>query len=250
MRAKLLALGVALLVGHGGQPLGSATGARDRTAPPRAGLATTAADAGRFLAAARGASPVICSLAAGPVGDGWGNGGAPLDQDAAEADLVEWAFQPSMTGEDLTVLEAGLRDGDLCVRAMAARLLGHAGRDGARILSAALGEASAATRRAAVEGLGYAKDPTTTPALIRRLEDSDPGVRASAAWALGRLEARDAAPALGEALADPVLTVRLAAIRALGELEVETSIELILPMLLAEEPVIRVAAARALGELH
>ena len=250
MRPQILVLGVALFIGHGGEPLPYRTGgAGSRPAPSSAAAAQM--DAGRFLAAARGAAPVICSLAAAPLGDGWGYHGAPLDPDAAETALVAWALQPSLDERDLTLLEAGLRDADACVRVMSARLLASAEGDGARILARALGDESAPTRRAAAEGLGYADQPIATSALIRRLEDDDDaGVRAVAAWALGRTEAREAEAALGAALRDPMPGVRLAAIEALGELEMESSVDLLLPMLLDQDPRARAATARALGELN
>jgi len=247
MRSQLLVLGVALFVGHGGQPLDTGRAAADRAPRTMPGAGESAADAGRFLAAARGADPVICTLAGAPIGDGWGYHGAPPDP-ASDAALLEWAFKPSLDERDHMVLEEGIRDADPCVRAMAARLLGAAGSDGTRILTDALDDARADVRRAAVEGLGYAEDAGTLGALLRSLEDEDAGVRATAAWALGRLEMAEAAAPLGRALRDPVSAVRLAAIEALGNLELEASIELLLPVLRDEDPRIRAAAVRAIGE--
>lgn len=249
MRSGLAVLGVALFLGHGGQPLDGGRTARDLdTIGPSQGTASDV-DAVRFLAAARGAAPVICSLAAAPLGDGRGYSGPPMDADEGESGLVEWALQPSIDERDLTILEEGLRDADPCVRAMAARLLASGGTQGMRILSSALSDDRTDTRRAAVEGLGYA-DHASPTALIARLGDSDPGVRAAAAWALGRLEAREAAAALGDALADPVPMVQLAAIEALGEIELVESIELLLPMLRSDDARMRAAAARAIGRSH
>lgn len=248
MRSHVIVLGVALLVGHGGQPLDAVRTMRGAGNPaPRADEAN--ADAAAFLAAARGADPVICSLAAVPLGGGWGFDGAPPADAHGAADLVAWALKPSIADRDLHLLEAGIRDTDPCVQAMAARLLA-ASHEGPAILLAALGNDRAETRRAAVEGLGYAEDRRSVAAIIRRLDDVDASVRASAAWALGRIEDPSAESALGDALQDPAPTVRIAAIRALGELELESSIDLLLPMLSDQDPRARVATAHALGELH
>ena len=248
MRSQLLVLGVALFVGHGGQPLQSPRVDRGAQAPRPAGTAD--ANATEFLAAARGATPAICSLAALPLGDHWGGHGAPMDPAAAETALVEWALKPSMDERDLTVLEAGLNDNDACVRSMAARLLAAGGPEGVRILLGGLSAERAESRRVAAEGLGHAEDATTATALLRRLRDDDAIVRATVVWALGRMEATDAVDDIGALLSDPVPTVRLAAVEALGELEVDSSIDLLLPMLADDDARVRAATARSIGELH
>lgn len=248
MRSQILVLGVALFVGHGGQPLDVNPVDRRGAGNPAPRGAAADVDAGRFLAAARGADPVICSLAAAPLGNHWGSD-APLAVRDAESALVEWALKPSIQERDLTVLEGGLRDPDGCVRAMAARLLASAD-EGGRILQRALGDDAPDTRRVAAQGLGYAEDRTAVAPLIRRIEDDDAGVRAAAAWALGRIEDPAAERALGNALRDSSPDVRLAAIHALGSLELESSIDLLLPMLSDEDPRARAATAHALGELH
>ena len=246
MRGQLIVLGVALFAGHGGQPLTTNHGGAGPVPAPRGGAAI--ADATRFLAAARGVDPVICSLAAAPLGNRWG-GGAPPAVGGPDAALVAWALKPTIAERDLTLLERGLTDDDGCVRAMSARLL--AGADGGpAILVRALGAERPTTRRVAAEGLGFAEDRSATAALIRRIEDDDADVRAAAAWALGRIEDPSAEEALAGALRDGAPTVRIAAIEALGALELDSSIDLLLPMLLDDEPRARAAAARALGELH
>ncbi|HEX6589935.1 MAG TPA: HEAT repeat domain-containing protein [Longimicrobiales bacterium] len=245
MRTVLALVGVAVFSGHGAPAA--------QVEAPRASLRTPAstvavADASAFLAAARGADPVLCALAAAPVGNGWGDTGAPRSDAEAGAALVAWALKPTVSERDLIVLEEGLRGADDCVRTMAARLLADAG---ARVLLDALGDANATTRRAAAEGLGFAEAPRAVPALSDRLADDDVAtVRAAAAWALGRIEDPSAEAALGRALRDDDALVRRAAVHALGRLELETSIELLLPMLNDRDAGIRAATARALGELH
>ena len=248
MKAQLIVLGVALFVGHGGQPL-DANRIDRRGAGHPAPRTGAAVDADRFLAAARGADPVICSLAAAPLGDRWGNSDSPPAVRDAETALVDWALKPSIVDRDRIVLEAGLRDADGCVRAMAARILA-ADEEGPRILVQALGDDAADTRRVAAQGLGYAEERSSVPALIRRLDDDDAGVRAASAWALGRIEDPTAEQSLGRALRDPSPEVRLAAIHALGSLELESSIDLLLPMLSDDDPRARAATAHALGRLH
>jgi len=247
MRSQIMVLGVALFVGHGGAPLEPWTEGRSGAGTP-APRGAASADASRFLEAARGADPVICSLAATPLGNRWG-ADAPPAVDGPDASLVAWAIKPSIEERDLNLLEAGLRDADACVRVMSARLLAAADA-GPRILIRALGEDAAETRRVAAEGLGYAEDRAAAPALIRSVEDDDAGVRAAAAWALGRIEDPSAEAALAGALRDREPAVRIAAIGALGDLELDSSIDLLLPMLLDDEPAARAAAARAIGELH
>ncbi|HUF12560.1 MAG TPA: HEAT repeat domain-containing protein [Longimicrobiales bacterium] len=250
MRAQIGLLAVALFVGHGGEPLVSA-GARQGAAPPSGPApAGTDTDAGAFLQAVRGSSAVVCTLAGAPVGDGWSYHGAPLAADAPETILVRWALRPILDAADVPVLAAGLRDGDRCVRSMAARVLGAAGPEGARTLVDALEDDAPVTRAAAAEGLGYAEHDVGVRPLIARLRDDDSRVRATAAWALGRMEAHEAVAPLGDALADPVLEVRLAVVEALGDLEFRGALELLLPQLADDDARIRAAAARAIGEIH
>lgn len=247
MRATLTLLAVALFPGHAARTdidRGPAPEVR-RTAAP-----TAAGDPRSFLAAARGADPVICALAAAPVGNGWGDTGAPRPDDEVGAPLVAWALQPSIDDRDLIILEEGLRGSDDCVRTMAARLLAES-EGGPAILLDVLDDPSPTVRRAAAEGLGFAEAATATAPLARRLaDDDDAGVRAAAAWALGRIEDPSAEAALGRALRDAEPFVRRAAVQALGALELESSIELLVPMLGDDDARIRAATAHALGRLH
>ena len=245
MRATIALLGVALLSGHG------APAADGQRAPVQAvrRIAPSSAqgDAQAFLDAARGADPVICSLAAAPVGNGWGDVGAP---GAREAALVGWALKPSLDDRDLIILEGGLHGSDECVRTMAARLLADLD-GGIPVLADALEDPRPIVRRAAAEGLGFAEAASTGRLLARTLaDDGDPGVRAASAWALGRIEDPAAEAALGRALRDSEPLVRRAAVDAIAALELESSIELLLHMLDDSDALTRAATARALGELH
>ena len=157
----------------------------------------------RVLSAARGADPVLCSLAAiglenGRHGSGGDVPGAPGrfpglalssgDPDALPA--VAWALAPIADPGAVEPLGAALREADGCVRLMAVVLLGRAQNPAAlRPLLEALSDSDPAVRAAGALGLGLAGDPVTVPPLIEKLqEDDDPDVRQAAAWALGRIE--------------------------------------------------------------
>lgn len=233
MRAPIAVLAGALFVGHSASP-----------APPEA-----SGEAAQLLAAARGVSPVICTLAATPLAEErFGYQGMPLP-DGPVAATVYWALRPHYESRDIATLTAGVRDADPCVRSLAARLLAGAGPAGTSALLEALGAAEPVARRVAAEGLGFAEYHAAAPALTRALRDSDADVRGAAAWALGRMEAIQAEAALGDALDDPAIHVRLAAIDAFAHMELDDAVELLLPLLDDAEPRIRVATARALGDI-
>lgn len=246
MRGTIALFGVALFTGHGSpavEPVPQAASVAQPAASP-------AADALTLLAAARGADPVLCALAAAPVGNGSRDIGAPRSDVDAGAALLAWAVKPTVRDRDLIALEEGLHGSDECVRLMAARLLAEAD-GGVGILIEALEGPAAGTRRAAAEGIGHAEAERAAIPLARRLaEDDDPSVRAAAAWALGRIEVHSAEAALGRALRDRESFVRRAAVTALGALELESSIELLVPMLSDADAGTRAAAAHALGRMH
>lgn len=170
-----------------------------------------------MLGAARGVGPVMCSLAGMRVANG-GHGDAPPIEGGRDATTVRWALRPTVDERDRRDLVEGLRDGDGCVREIAARILGSTGTEGAAALLAALDDPDVDVRRSAAAGLGYADYEPATRALIRALADDDRDVRARAAWTLGRMEARAALEPLLALLRDEDPQLRATVARAIGDL--------------------------------
>lgn len=169
--------------------------------------------------AARGVSPRACDMMMRWLGSGWwGSLNRQPDMHQEFLDQARWMAEPSSDGAAVGPLARGLQGSDVCVRRVAARLLGHIRHPtAAEALLAALGSADAATRAAAAVGLGYAKQRRTVPRLVAALEDPAPAVRAAAAWALGEIDDPQATPHLIQLLQrdrDPA--VRRAAAWALG----------------------------------
>jgi hypothetical protein len=86
-------------------------------------------DVGELLAAAHGAPPIICALAARSVQNGWGEGGAapvtplPMVEIGRDGD---GRWRPFSTADEDRLL-AGLASDDACVRELSVRLLGGQG---------------------------------------------------------------------------------------------------------------------------
>lgn len=179
-----------------------------------------------LLAAARGANPVLCGLAARAVEQEWGDffpgdvtlpasgGGAVLPTVPA---LLRMLRNPAV----VTPLGAAIADRDPCVRRLAAPLLGRTRQPRAvELLRNALAEHNADVRAAGALGLGFAQHAGTVAPLIAALRDSAPQVRAMAAWALGEIEDTTArAPLTRLLIADDAADVRKAAAWALGKLK-------------------------------
>jgi HEAT repeat protein len=179
----------------------------------------------RFMNTVRGVNPMLCELATRSVDGrhGWwnGSGSDPLEVDSSAAALINWVHRKHDDPAAVPRLSAWLRDSDACVRRIAGSFLARVDHPSAEAaLVAALGEANADTRQAAVIGLGLSeKSPRVIEPLMRRLRDDSPLVRRSAAWALGEHEATEAMSPLIELLGrDPDPRVRQAAARALGEI--------------------------------
>jgi len=192
---------------------------------PRAGSPT--ADSAAVVAiieSVRGANPVLCELAARSVENQWGWGGqydlrATRDPLARAALEVSRGHRPPPAA--VAPLAAALRDGDACVRRVAAPLLGRVRTPAAlAALRTALRDEHADAREAAAIGLGYSEDRSTIPALLAGIQDAEPRVRAASAWALGEIEDARAIGALVRLLReDRDATVRAAAAWALGSIE-------------------------------
>lgn len=176
----------------------------------------------QFLAGVRGASPLVCEMAARSLGMGWSWRGLDQHPDASRESqqLIRWATGRLETGDIVVTLVARLEDSDACVRRMATRLLGRIRHPRAvEALVGALGSANPWTRQLAAVGLGYAEDRASVDPLLRALRDQEASVRAASAWALGEIEDERPVPALAGVLSrDPDAGVRRAAAIALGNI--------------------------------
>lgn len=182
------------------------------------------------LSAVRGASPVLCELAARSVEQHWGWGGwgggvgpwsirAPRDGGVRAA--IEAINSEKLPASVIPLLAQSLGDADACVRRVAAPMLGRIDLPAAlQALRAALRDDQAATREAAAIGMGYSENAAAIPALLAGLQDSVARVRVACALALGEIEDRRAIGALVRVLReDRDEDVRAAAAWALGEIE-------------------------------
>jgi HEAT repeat protein len=217
-------------------------------------------DVGALLAAAHGAPPVVCALAARSVNNGgWGRWAdapaTPLVPVEFADDRDEGTRELSVSDQDL--LLAGLASDDACVRELSVRVLGRQREEkqsGARIASALesrLGSTDPSLRAIAAFGLGLLEPQSAVDPLIKALRDGTPAVRGNAAWALGHLENGRALAPLVALLRDEDVTVREAAAGAVGRLD-STSAVPALKRVLEQDPSasVRRVAAWALGNLE
>jgi HEAT repeat protein len=217
-------------------------------------------DVASVLAAARGVSPIMCSLAAQSVwGGGWGWYDAPSspigsDVSARIRDMGRQRLAPT----EVQVVMDSLASGDACVREMSVRLLARqrdesGQRDDAIVngLVERLGSRSAELREVAALGLGFMHPRTAVEPLLRTLRDDTPGVRANSAWALGHIEDGRALRPLVELLRDTEPRVREAAAVAVGRIDSLSSVEALVRVVREDSsPSVRRAAAWALGQLE
>ncbi|MFL5580466.1 MAG: HEAT repeat domain-containing protein [Gemmatimonadaceae bacterium] len=177
-----------------------------------------------LLRSVRGADPLLCEFAVRSVDQhgSWnrdGLDGSPLESDSTAAAVVRWMQERPGDATVVPRLSAAMRDGDGCVRRIAASLLGRVDHASARTaLVSALDDANAGTRQVAALGLGLGEIVDGEQPLIRRLRDDSALVRRAAAWALGQLERPTAEAALIELLQrDPDPRVRQVAAWAIGQ---------------------------------
>lgn len=144
----------------------------------------------------------------------------------------------------------GLRDADVEVRVLSARVAAMVGVDkaGDEVVSW-LSDADVRIRVAACELIEAAPTPPSVQALARVLGDAQPAVRGAAASALGSSGMADAATALLGHLDDGSSAVRLEIVRALGRLGDGRAVVPLVSKLQDLEPEVRREAARALSQL-
>jgi HEAT repeat protein len=178
-----------------------------------------------FLAAVRGANPVVCELASRVVDGNWGWGGhwelGPAgSRDPQVRAIVKWALDHRQNDAGIAVLRAAIADSDPCVRRMAAPLLGRIRTPRAvETLLSALRDPSETTREMAAFALAIGKPPSALEPLTAALSDPSPGVRSLAAFALGEIDDPSAIPALAALLrGDRDAEVRRMAAWAIGEI--------------------------------
>jgi len=183
------------------------------------------ASVSRLLSIVRGANPLVCEMTVRAVDrrgswSNWGSQGSPLVVDSASSALLDWVNRSHNDPALVAPLRTALRDGDGCVRRVAASLLSRVDHQAAReALRAGLDDAQPGTREVSAFGLGMARVETAGEALEGKLSDGTPAVRRAAAWALGELEGKRAIPALIHVLArDPDAKVREAAAWAIGNI--------------------------------
>ncbi|HZY40396.1 MAG TPA: HEAT repeat domain-containing protein, partial [Anaerolineae bacterium] len=177
-------------------------------------------DVAVLLTQARGAPPLICSLAAQALrGFGWGDWSdapsTPLGYSPANRDF-DFAPEELPVADVNRLLEA-LSTDDPCVREVSVRILGRQRGDlVVNGLVTRLGASDPGLREVAALGLGLAHSAKAEDALIRALRDATPGVRANSAWALGRLESGRALAQIMGLFRDDAEKVREAAVIAAG----------------------------------
>lgn len=218
MEIKFLGLALATLVVIACATDGNAQSAEARK-PVRP---DDTASVNRLLTAVRGSDVLLCEMAVRNVDQHgwWSRGGSLLDRDSTSAQLIMWIQREHNDPAIVPTLRAAMRDGDACVRRVAASFLGRVDHPSATAaLVSALGDASAESRYLAALGLGLGEKTAATSQLIAALKDSDAPVRRAAAWALGSIEAASAQDALIALLErDTDARVRQAAAWAIGQI--------------------------------
>lgn len=214
-------------------------------------------DVSALLAAARGAPPLICSLAAQSLrGYGWGDWGdapstplsAVLPAEAHDRDTES----SQLPAADVDRLMQALSSDDPCVRELSVRLIGRQKNESvAPALIAKLGTGDPAMRSVAALGLGLVQPRSAVEPLIGILRDATPAVRANSAWALGRIDDGRALAPLIPLFRDDAPLVRGAAVVAVGRMDSTSSVPALIRVLQQDDaPEVRRVAAWALGQLE
>jgi HEAT repeat protein len=213
-------------------------------------------DVAALLTAARGAPPMICSMAANAVrGWGWNDSDAPSTPLASVTPAIsnDDFRSDAFPAADVQRLLAGLSSDDACVRELSVRLIGTQKPElvGAELVTR-LGSSDPALRSVAALGLGLVDAEIGVDPLIRTLRDASTDVRANSAWALGRIENGRALSPLVGLFRDDAESVRQAAVAAVGRMDDSTSSIPALIRVVRQDnsPAVRRVAAWALGKLE
>jgi HEAT repeat protein/beta-lactamase regulating signal transducer with metallopeptidase domain len=117
-------------------------------------------------------------------------------------------------------------------------------------LTAALKDADAEVREAAMQALAQMRDPSVFEPLVQALSDSSSDVREHAAQALGQLKDKRAVAPLANALKDANASVREQSAFALGQLRDPSVVPALTAALKDENASVREQAAFALGQIR
>ena len=141
-----------------------------------------------------------------------------------------------------------LPDEDTNVRINAAEALAEIGRDAVPALVQLLPDEDTNVRASAVWTLAKI-GKAAVPALIQTLQDKNAQTRISAAGILGQIETLDAAPTLIQALQDPDSRVRREAALALGHIAAVDAVSALIQLLQDENEYVRFNAVSALKQI-
>ncbi|MFN2571098.1 MAG: HEAT repeat domain-containing protein [Gemmatimonadales bacterium] len=204
----------------------------------------------RLLTALGRTDPVICDLIGDQIGNFWMGNDASVGrlEDAPDVQGAKDSLHAAVTDpRAIALLQASLSADNVCVRRVAAKLLGNSNVSDAA-LGRLLADPSPRIREGAAYAAGTGEHRDTRPALERLLADSG-APAAMAAWALGEIEDPASAPALQKAVHSTSPRVRLASAWALGQFEDATYAKDVVPLLRDVDPAMRAVAAEALGQM-
>lgn len=226
------------------------------SAPAREDGVAGEIDVATLLTAARGAPPVICSMASQALYNGnfGGRGDAPVTPLDPVSIRRKDGRRLGLSDSEVQQLLQSLSSDDACVRELSVRLLGHEDENAAvrEGLLSRLRDNNPRMREIAALGLGQVEGREVVQPLIDALRDGEVGVRANAAWALGRIEDGRALRPITGLFGDRSEVVRRAAVYAAGHFDDSTSSISALTRVLRddESSEVRRAAAWALGQLE
>ena len=210
-------------------------------------------DVSHLLAAARGAHPLLCQLAARATqqtGE-WGDiSDAPVLPLSGTSDPGRIGKSP-MPRAQVEVALAAMRSDDACVRELGARIVSR--QQGSEIVAPLLKQLTApdsVLRALALAVLGWSTPEGATPGVRAALQDAAIPVRANAAWAAGRFEDGAAIAPLMHLTRDDAPLVRRMAVEALGQIDSSRALTTLKNVLRHDgDATVRRTAAWAIGRL-
>ncbi|HEU5219874.1 MAG TPA: HEAT repeat domain-containing protein [Gemmatimonadales bacterium] len=208
-----------------------------------------------FFGALRATDPMICEMITDQVGNFWNSEGdegvGSLDGGARRWEPVRDSLAGGVTdpAAQRRVLRS-LNDDDVCIRRLAAKMMGRSTPSATPALRDALRSPTPRIREAAALAMGHADDKEFKDDLDRATRDDNPAVAAMATWALGELELPETVGRMIELTGSREIRVRRAAVWGLGQIEEARAVPTLIPMLRDADESIRVLTAEALGEIE